>query len=192
MSLALAAPSAASIDRLRSGEASLAIQVALVTGTALLTAALAQFELRLYLWEIPLTLQSVAVYSAGLFLGARNGALAMGLYLALGLLFPFYAGGGTGLEHLAGASMGYLVAFPAVAWIAGAVTKADRGLGRIVLGIVAGSVTLFASGVVGLHLVAGLDWSEALVNGWLRFVPWDLTKIALVASIYAGARRATR
>ena len=191
MSVALAAPSAASVDRLRSGEASVALQAALVAGTALLTAALAQFEVRLYLWEVPLTLQTVAVYGSGLFLGARNGALAMGLYLALGLLFPFYAGGGTGLEHLAGASMGYLVAFPAVAWVAGTVTRHDRGLGRTVLAIVAGSVTLFASGVVGLHLVAGLGWADAVVNGWLRFVPWDVTKIALVASVYAAARRAT-
>ncbi|MGB3543941.1 biotin transporter BioY [Rubrivirga sp.] len=191
MSVALAAPSAASVDRLRSGDASLVLQAALITGTALLTAALAQFELRLYLWEIPLTLQTIAVYGSGLFLGARTGALAMGLYLALGLLFPFYAGGGTGLEHLAGASMGYLVAFPVVAWLAGTVTKNDRGLGRTILAIAAGSVTLFASGVVGLHLVAGLGWADAFVNGWLRFVPWDLTKIAFVASVYLVARRAT-
>ena len=83
MSVALAAPSAASVDRLRADDAPLALQAALVVGTALLTGLLAQFELRLYLWEVPLTLQSLAVYGSGLFLGWRLGALSMALYLAL-------------------------------------------------------------------------------------------------------------
>lgn len=191
MSVALAAPSAASVDRLRADDAPLALQAALVVGTALLTGLLAQFELRVYLWEVPLTLQSVAVYGAGLFLGWRTGALAMLLYLALGLVLPMYAGGGTGLDHLLGASVGYLVGFPLVALAAGLVTERRRGVGRTVLGLLAGSVVLFTCGVVGLHIVADYSWAEAAVNGWLKFVPWDLTKIALVTSLYAAARRAT-
>ena len=191
MSVALAAPSAASVDRLRASDAPLALQAALVVGTALLTGLLAQFELRLYLWEVPLTLQSVAVYGAGLFLGWRNGALAMLLYLALGLLLPFYAGGGSGLGHLLGASVGYLVAFPLVALVAGAATERRRGFGRALAGLLGGSVALFACGVAGLAVVADLSLAEAVVNGWLRFVPWDLTKIALVGSAYAAARHAT-
>ena len=189
MSLALAAPSAASVDRLRAADAPLALQAALVVGTALLTGLLAQFELRIYLWEVPLTLQTLAVYGAGLFLGWRTGALAMLLYLALGLVLPMYAGAGLG--HLLGASAGYLFAFPLVAFLAGRITEANRGMGRTLLALVAGSVVLFSCGVVGLHLVAGMEWADAAVNGWLRFVPWDLTKVALVASLYAAARRAT-
>ena len=191
MSLALAAPSAASVDRLRAADAPLALKVAGVAGFALLTAALAQFELRIYLWEVPLTLQSLAVYGSGLFLGWRLGVLSMALYLALGLVFPFYAGGGTGVEHLLGASVGYLFAFPLVALAAGTITRSDRSAGRVVLGILAGSAVLFACGVVGLHGVVGLDWGQAVMSGWVKFLPWDLTKIALVASVYLGARRAT-
>ncbi|PAP76511.1 biotin transporter BioY [Rubrivirga marina] len=191
MSVALAAPSAASVDRLRADDAPLALQAALVVGTALLTGLLAQFELRVYLWEVPLTLQSIAVYGAGLFLGWRTGALAMLLYLALGLVLPMYAGGGSGLDHLLGASVGYLVGFPLVAVVAGLVTERSRGAGRSVLGLLAGSVVLFTCGVAGLYVVADYSWAEAAVNGWLKFVPWDLTKIALVTSLYAAARRAT-
>lgn len=192
MSIALAAPSAASVDRLRAADAPLALQAGLVVGTALLTAALAQFELRIYLWEVPLTLQTLAVYGSGLVLGRRNAALAMGLYLALGLALPFFAGGQSGLAHLLGASGGYLLAFPLVAYVAGTITRERRSVGRTLLALVAGSAVLFASGVVGLHVFAGhTSWAESAVNGWLRFVPWDLTKIALVASLYAAARRAT-
>ncbi|WP_412070157.1 biotin transporter BioY [Rubrivirga sp. IMCC43871] len=191
MSLALTAASAASVDRLRAADAPLALQAALVVGTALLTALFAQFEVRIYLWEVPLTLQTVAVYGAGLFLGSRNGALAMLLYLALGLVLPVFAGGASGLAHLMGASAGYLVAFPLVAAIGGAVTRQRRGFGRSLLALAGCSVALFTCGVLGLWLATDLSATEAAVNGWLRFVPWDLTKIALVGSLYAIARRAT-
>jgi len=191
MSVALAAPHAASVDRLRDRSLSLPVQAALVVGTALLTGLLAQFEIRVYLWEVPLTLQSLAVYGAGLFLGWRNGLLAMALYLALGLVLPVFAGGASGLAHLLGASGGYLVGFALVPLFVGGLTERSRGLGRTALGLVAGSVVLFGCGVLGLHAATDLSWSEALTNGWLRFIPWDLTKLALVASTYAVARRAT-
>jgi biotin transport system substrate-specific component len=190
MSAALAAP-ASSVDRLRSADLALPLQAALVGGTALLTAVLAQFELRIYLWEVPLTLQTLAVYGSGLVLGRRNGALAMALYLALGLALPFFAGGGTGLAHLLGASGGYLLAFPLVAFLGGTVTASDRSPARVLLALALGSVVLFASGATWLHVVADhATWTESIVNGWLRFVPWDLAKIGVVGSLYLAARRA--
>ncbi|MEM6289426.1 MAG: biotin transporter BioY [Bacteroidota bacterium] len=191
MSVALAAPHASSVDRLRADDAPLALQAALIAGTALLTGLLAQFELRLYLWEVPLTLQTLAVYSSGLVLGRRNAALAMGLYLLLGLALPFYAGGASGPAHLLGASGGYLLAFPLVAFVAGTVTRHNRGLGRTLLALVAASGVLFASGVVGLQVVTGMGAAEALTSGWLKFIPWDLAKIGVVAATYLAARRAT-
>lgn len=192
MSVAVAAPSSSSVDRLRASDAPLWLQAAGVLGFAGLTALFAQADLRIYLWEVPLTLQTVAVYSAGLFLGSRNGALAMGLYLLAGLALPLFADGGTGLAHLLGASGGYLVAFPFVAALGGALTRERRTVGRTLLALVAGSLLLFTFGVAWLHTVADhATWTESLVGGWLRFVPWDLTKIALVASLYAAARRAS-
>ena len=59
--------------------------------------------------KLHLTLQTLAVYASGLFLGRRNGALAMGLYLLVGMFFPVFAGGGFGPAYLFGAaSAGYL------------------------------------------------------------------------------------
>ena len=191
MSVALPLTSVAGVDRLRADDAPVGLQAALVVGTALLTGLLAQFELRIYLWEVPLTLQTLAVYGSGLFLGRRNAALAMGLYLALGLALPLYAGGGSGLAHLLGASGGYLLAFPVVAFLAGALTRRQRGPARVALALAVGSLVLFTFGVVGLHAVTDLGWAEAITRGWLRFVPWDLTKLALVGAAYLGARRAT-
>lgn len=192
MSVAALAGPSASLDRLRSADLPLAQQAALVAGTAVLTGLLAQAEIHVYLWEVPLTLQTLAVYGSGLVLGRRNGALAMGLYLLLGLVLPFYAGGAAGAAHLVGASAGYLLAFPLVAFLVGDLTESRRTFGRSLVALAAGSALLFACGVTVLHIVAGhATWAESVVNGWLRFVPWDLAKITLVGAGYAIARRAS-
>ncbi|MFN3596873.1 MAG: biotin transporter BioY [Rubricoccaceae bacterium] len=188
---ALFAP--ASIDRLRAADAPLALQMAGIVGFAALTAAFAQAELRIYLWEVPLTLQTVAVYASGLFLGRRNAALAMGLYLLAGLVLPVFAGGGSGAAHLLGLTGGYLLAMPLVAFLTGHLTTSRRSFGQTLLALAAGSVVLFAFGASWLHVAAGHEaWTTTAVAGWLRFVPWDVAKIALVASLYAAARHATR
>ncbi len=191
MSVTLAATRPAAIDRLRAADLPLAAQVASIAGAALITALLAQAEVRLYLWEIPLTLQTLAVYGTGLVLGRRNGVLAMGLYLLLGLALPVFAGGETGLAHLFGATGGYLLAFPLVAFVGGALTERTRTFPRAVLALFAGSLVLFTLGVVVLHSVSGtLTWAAAAEMGWLRFVPWDVAKIVTVAAAYVAARRA--
>ena len=191
MSVALAAARPAALDRVRAADFPLAAQAAAVVAAAALTAVLAQFELRLYLWEVPLTLQTVAVYGSGLVLGRRNGALAMGLYLLLGLVLPVFSGGASGAAHLVGATGGYLLAFPLVAFVGGAITEHVRTLGRSALALAAGSLVLFTLGVAVLHVVAGhATWAESVVGGWLRFVPWDMAKIAAVSLTYSAARRA--
>ena len=191
MSVALTATRPAALDRLRAADLPLAAQAATIVAAAALTALLAQAEIQFYLWEVPLTLQTVAVYGSGLVLGRRNGFLAMGLYLLLGLALPVYSGGAGGAVHLFGATGGYLLAFPLVALVAGAVTERTRTLGRSALALLAGSAVLFTCGVVVLHTVLGnVTWAAALDMGWLRFIPWDLAKIAAVAGAYAFGRRA--
>ena len=191
MSIAVSALPTASVDRLRAASAPIWLQVAGVAGFALLTVLLAQAEWRIYLWSVPLTLQTVSVYASGLFLGRRNGALAMLLYLALGLVLPVFSDGGSGVAHLLGASGGYLVAFPIVAFVVGAITRQRRTLLWTAAALLAGSLVLFGFGVAWLVAGVGLAAGAALVNGWLLFVPFDLTKIALVTALYTGARRAS-
>lgn len=191
MSVALTAPRPVALDRLRSSDLPLAYQAVAIVAAAALTALLAQVELRFYLWEVPLTLQTVAVYGTGLVLGRRNGSLAMGLYLLAGLALPVFSGGASGVVHLLGATGGYLLAFPLVALVAGTLTERTRTLGQSALALLAGSLVLFSCGVAVLHTVSGdLSWAAALDMGWARFIPWDLAKIAAVSGAYAFGRRA--
>lgn len=189
--LSLSSPRTATIDLLRGSRAPALVQVLGIVAFALLAALGAQA--RLYLWEVPITLQTFAIYGAGLFLGGRNGVLSMLLYLGLGLLLPVYAGGGQGVAYLLSApSAGYLLGAPLAAAAVGAASARWRSLPGALLALLAGSAVLFACGVAWLHVAAGhATWWESVDKGWLRFVVWDLAKILLLGLGYGGARRLT-
>lgn len=176
-------------DLLRDASCPAVYQFAGIVGFALLTALGAQ--VRIYLWEVPFTLQTLFVYGSGLFLGSRNASISMLLYLSLGLFLPVYAGDGYGIAYLlAASSVGYLIAFPFVAALVGWISSEDRGFKQSLLSIVAGSLLLFAFGVTFLHFALGdASWMTSIEKGWLRFIPADLAKIMLVAVLYQGSRK---
>jgi biotin transport system substrate-specific component len=180
----------ASVDRLRT-DASALVQVLAIVSFALLTALGAQIKFYVFLWEVPITLQTLAVYGSGLYLGARNGALAQLLYLGLGLLVPVYAGSGAGLEYFAMApTAGYLVAYPLAAFVVGRLSQRWNSLAGSALAMLAGSAILFTLGVAWLHVAAGhATWMESIDKGWLRFMGLDALKIGVVALLYAATRR---
>ena len=189
--IALTSPVSASIDHLRSDQASALTQIVGISLFALFAALGAQVYI--YLWEIPITLQTVALYGSGLFLGMRNGALAMLLYLVLGLFLPIFAEGSSGAAVLFGANTGgYLLAFPLVAAVTGALSARWNGGLGIVLSLLAGSVVLFSLGVTWFYLInEQVTLLEAIDKGWFRLAIWDFLKVLVVAGTYAGVRRLT-
>jgi biotin transport system substrate-specific component len=181
----------ARIDALREEHATALVQAMGIVGFALLTALGAQFQIRLYLWEVPFTLQTLAVYGSGLFLGWRSGMLSQLLYLSLGLFFPVFAGDTFGPAYLFGAvTAGYLLAYPLAAAAVGFASKRWNGFGGSLLSMLLGSAIIFTLGVTVLHYAAGhATWIESLDKGWLRFVAIDALKLIVVAFLYAGFRR---
>ena len=69
----------------------------------------ADFRIQLATTPVPITGQTFAVLLVGGALGFRRGALAVLLYLALGLFLPVYAGGASGLSTIVGRGDGSLV-----------------------------------------------------------------------------------
>ncbi len=182
----------ATVDVLRSEHASTLVQVLAIVGFALLTALGAQA--RIYVWEVPFSLQTVAVYGSGLFLGWRNGLLAQLLYLTLGLFFPVYAGDGFGMAYLFSAvSAGYLFGYPLAAAVVGVLSQRWNSLTGSSLSMALGSLVLFTSGVIWLHYASGhASWFESLDKGWIRFIPVDVAKIVLLSILYTGSRHVSR
>ncbi|HEY0189055.1 MAG TPA: biotin transporter BioY [Cellulomonas sp.] len=146
---------------------------------------------------VPITLQTFGVVLTGLVLGPRRGALALLLYLAVGLAgVPVFSGAVGGLSVLAGASAGYLVAFPAAAALAGGlgllarrVRPRLRVLALFGAAVVSTLLTVHPLGIAVLGWRLGLSASEAIATGAV-FLPGDLIKNALAAVVAAAALRA--
>lgn len=146
---------------------------------------------------VPITLQTFGVMLAGTVLGARRGALAVLLYLAVGLAgLPVFAQGAGGLGVLAGPSAGYLLAFPIAAAIAGAlVTLGRRVRSRRVPLLVFGAAmagSLLATHPIGVAVMGwrlGMGPTEAVTTGAV-FLPGDVVKNVLVAVVATAVFRA--
>jgi biotin transport system substrate-specific component len=156
----------------------------LVLGFSLLTAAAAQVAVPLPFTPVPLTGQTFAVLLTGALLGPRLGALAMLAYLAEGAAgLPFFRGGAGGVGHLSGPTAGYLFAFPAAAYVTGAL--AERGWDRRFLTAAAamalGSFVILACGWAWLALMFR-GGAEAFRLGVAPFLPGDVLKVALAAA----------
>lgn len=188
--LSLQSTRSALIDRLRGENASALLQMAGIAGFALLTVLGAQIEFRVYLWEVPINLQTVSVYASGLYLGTRNGMLAQLLYLAIGLFIPVFAGDGHGIDYFLGTiTAGYLLSYPIAAATVGALSQRWKSLSGSTLSMLLGAAVVFTIGVVWLHYAAGhATWMESIDKGFLRFVVIDLVKILSVGLLYSGTR----
>src|SRR5712664_3652085 len=96
--------------------------VGLVFAFSLFTALAAQVAIPI--GPVPITGQTFAVLLTGALLGSRLGAAAIIAYLVEGASgLPFFAGGHFGLAHLVGPTAGYLISFPAAAYVTGAFSE---------------------------------------------------------------------
>jgi biotin transport system substrate-specific component len=135
---------------------------------------------------VPFTLQPLFVLLAGAVLGARLGAASQLLYLAVGIAgVPVFAAGG-GAAYLLGPTGGYLIAFPAAAFLAGAWT--DRGTLPRLGGALLGLAALHLSGIAWLAAVSG--WEAAVEMGTRPFALVDLVKAGL--AVLAASRLRAR
>ena len=159
-------------------------QVGLVIGFSMLTALAAQIIIPI--GPVPITGQTFAVLLTGALLGSRLGALAMIAYLVEGASgLPFFSGGHGGLLHLMGPTGGYLIAFPAAAFITGAF--AEHGWDRKFLtaagAMAIGSVVIILSGWLWFSLVMRTSPALTFFITVLKFIPGDMIKIALAAAV---------
>lgn len=164
-------------------ERSVLSQVAWITGFAALTAVGAYIEIPRQ--PVPFTLQTLFVLLAGAFLGPRNGAISMMLYLSVGALgAPVFSSGGFGLAKILGPTGGYLLAFPAAAALVGYLVQVRRALWWTYIAMFAGLLIIFTSGTIQLYAVLLHDWAAAFMGGFMIFSWWDVLKLSAAAMTY--------
>lgn len=164
----------------------------LVVAGALLTALAAQLRFTMPWSPVPYTGQTGAVLLVGAALGARLGTLSMLLYLALGLIgLPVFTGGASGTGQLLGLTGGYLTGFVLAAAFSGWLAERgwDRRIGGTIGLMALGTLVIYLVGVPVLAAVTGMGPGDAIENGALVFLPWDLVKLVLAAVILPATWR---
>jgi len=138
---------------------------------------------------VPLTLQVVFVLLAGALLTPAAAATSMVLFVGAGILgAPIFSGGGAGVAYLAGPTGGYLAGFVAGAAVCALVLGGRRdSFGRTCLAMAAGVITIHLCGVAHLMLYLGGDFMAAIRAGALPFLPMDILKVGVAASVVTGA-----
>ena len=159
-------------------------QVGLVIGFSLLTALAAQVVIPV--GPIPVTGQTFAVLLIGALLGSRLGAMAMIAYLIEGASgLPFFQSGHFGLLYLMGPTGGYLIAFPAAAYVTGAFAEHgwDRRFLTAAAAMAIGSAIIMLSGWAWFSVVMHTSPMLTLYATVIKFIPGDIIKILLAAAV---------
>ena len=176
------------------------IRAALVLFMTVLTAAASQISVPLWFTPVPFTLQPMVVLLGAALLGPRLGALSQLLYLAAGMAgLPVFAASPMlpqGPARILGPTGGYLMAYPAAAWVTGLL--AEKGLDRryltAVAAMLAGLLVIFTGGVLWLATFTPAVEGRllgALRIGFLPFILPDLLKVAFAATLLPAAWRLT-
>ena len=144
---------------------------------------------------VPFTLQFLFTMLAGLLLGPRLGALAVAVYVLLGLAgLPVFAQGG-GLAYVFQPTFGYLIGFVLGTWVTGAIARRETGLpgfGRLLGANLAGLAVVYLCGmlycwvVTNYYLNTPMGLWALVLYCFLLAVPGDL--FLCVVGAMAGRR----
>lgn len=149
------------------------------------------------LLPVPITLQFLGVMLAGALLGPWRGAASVAILVALVAMgMPLLAGGRGGMAVLAGPTAGFVFGWIAAAFVIGLLARGfarprprwQALAGTFLACAVGGIVVDYAFGLAWLAFVSKIDPSKA-AYGMLAFIPGDLVKAAVAASLTVAIRR---
>lgn len=184
------------IPRPRIQSLRLAREILLLSGFALLTAALAQLRIPLGFTPVPITGQTLGVLLAGATLGAWRGAGSQLLYWLLGMVgLPFYSNATGGWSVATGPTMGYLVGFIIAAAVVGRLAeyRHDRRVLTSVSAMTMGSMIIYVCGATWLAIDLGIPVAtgeqNAISLGVTPFLVGDVIKMCLAGLATASTWR---
>lgn len=134
---------------------------------------------------VPIILQNLFLFLAGLLLGPKWGTGAVAVYLLAGALgLPVFAGGTGGLGRFAGPTGGYLAGFLPAVFMIGWISQKGKARSLYdVVAMVAGSAVIYGLGVAWLKTVTGMTLNKTLAVGVIPFLIGDALKIAAAVPI---------
>ncbi len=142
---------------------------------------------------VPMTLQTLLVYSAGLFLGPTGGALSQLIYVTLGLVgLPIFSGGG-GIAYIFSPTFGYLIGFIPAAATAGLFSRKGGSVWPV-CGVICAVLIVYLFGVPYLMFAAHyflhkeISLRTALQIGFLLPLIGDGIKATAVLAVFFSVR----
>lgn len=148
-------------------------------------------------FTVPFTLQTFAVFAALLLLGGKDGTIAIGLYILLGLVgLPVFSGFRGGFGHLVGPTGGYIIGFlftGLLHMLLEPLTERAGGIVRLCLLFLEHALCYLVGTIWFVAVFAGrgepYGFLAALGVCVLPFVLPDLAKIVLADLICRRVRR---
>ena len=139
---------------------------------------------------VPITMQTLGVMLAGCLLGPKRALQALALFLAaVAIGLPLLSGGRGGIGMFFAPTSGYLIGWPVGAFVVGwimhtlpSATPRAAAISAFMASVIGGLLVVHVFGVIGLVHIANLPWEKAII-GTLVFVPGDLIKCALCATV---------
>jgi biotin transport system substrate-specific component len=171
--------------------------IALVVSASLFVALCARITVPLPFTPVPLTLQNFGVLLVGLTLGPRRAFAAIVLYLAEGSMgLPVFNPAGLGgVAQLLGPTGGYLMAYPAVAAVAGWIfaryrlIAAGSRYAAAFIGATIAEALLFVCGVAWFMQVTHLGAGRAVQLALYPFVLAEVIKVMTAAALAPSLSR---
>ncbi|WP_138751512.1 biotin transporter BioY [Paenibacillus sinopodophylli] len=145
---------------------------------------------------VPITLQTLGVVLAGLFLSPRNAFLSIFIVIVLTAIgLPLFSGGG-GIAQLTGPTGGFIFAFPFCALLVSLAvglflkthsSKENKWLAIIIFFLIFelfSSLAAYIPGIPWLMHMTGLSFQKAMTVGFYPFIIGDALK-SIVGTILA-------
>ncbi|MDE3200464.1 MAG: biotin transporter BioY [Acidobacteriota bacterium] len=147
--------------------------------------------LPLWFTPVPLTLQPLAVLVIGMLLTPRLAATTLFAYLAEGVAgLPVFAPGlafSTGFAHLFGPTGGYLLVYPAAAFLVAVLwRRGARTYWSALFSAASGNLLILAGGALWLSALTHATVKTAVALAVIPFLPGDALKIAVAAALATG------
>lgn len=144
---------------------------------------------------VPVAMQFAFAMLAGLMLGAKDGLIAVVIYIAMGLFgLPIFTAGG-GFQYVFQPTFGYIAGYIIAVPVCGIIARGVRGdaplkLSRMMIGAFTAMAIVYFVGVMYMYFIlnvylgTGIAMGKAWITGCAVFIPTD-TMWCIVGAIIA-------
>ena len=140
---------------------------------------------------VPITLQTFFCVLAGAILGAKRGAIAMTVYMLIGLFgAPVFARFGGGFSTIVAPTFGFILSFILAAYVTGLLIEksANRSVARFITATIIGMIINYVVGTNWMYVAFKL-WADA-PEGFSYTMAWSWMLVPLpkdiILSVVAG------